>query len=270
MSTIATQIISKLKEANRPLVVGVSGGSASGKSTYSHQINLELQELGCNVTVINQDDFAIGRHFKNKHTSPYKWDDPDNYRLSDCAATISSLKRGKATTFMAYTLEAHEPILSKTLKSYALSHKPYVIIVEGIFAWYGTLAPIIDYKIYLDADFYRRFVLRLNRNVYESKHTDVDTVIRQYFTHVARAQFDLLDPLKNSADVIIGRDIPLPQVTSDSTPKESVRYMHRDESLGIGLSGELQQHLVVTIDGLLLFNLPINKESALLISGWKT
>lgn len=204
---IVTKIISKLNTSTSGVItVGIAGGSGSGKSFTSKKIGNLLKKNRIDVAIINQDDFSIGKNFKGKHTSKYKWDDPDNYRIDECVIALKKLIDGESVDILAYTLKDHMPSAQKTVE-FKNNNLRRVIIIEGIFAWYGKLESLVDYKIFLDVDFFRRFILRLNRNVNEIKNTDFNTVVSQYFGSVARADIDIISPMKHSADKVIKRKV---------------------------------------------------------------
>ncbi len=191
---------SKTRLVPTPFTMAISGGSGGGKSFVAFQIKDYLKQQGYEVLVVAQDDFAIGRGFKNKNTSRYRWDDPENYRMQECISVINDLKNLKEVSFMAYDLINHEPSTAKRIEF--KTDLPKIIIFEGILAWYGALEGLADYKLFIEVDFYKRFVLRLFRNVLSIKNIDIDTMIKQYFTHVKQAHFELIEKLKLGADCL--------------------------------------------------------------------
>jgi len=270
MNTIATDIITKACSKKGPFVVGICGGSASGKSTISESIKNNLVNKGAEVIVINQDDFSIGKDFEDKDISPYKWDDPKNYRIDECISIINNIINNKQSNFLAYTLEAHKPTIQKTIQPFTDSDLPKIIIIEGIFAWYAKLYKMVDFKIYLELNFYDRFILRLNRNVFENKVTDIDTVINQYFTHVAKAQKDFLEPMRLQADFVINRKIILPNpilVNDTQVLIKNLKFLCSDDRLSIGITEDIKPIMAIKINGRELL-MPISVNNSKLLNNW--
>lgn len=264
MNTIITKITSRLKLKDT-VVVGIAGGSGSGKSHYSAQLEAELNELNIPCVLINQDDFAIGRGFKKKKSSRYKWDDPENHRLDECIDVISKVSQGKSVSYDAYSLLTHEPSERKTIEPIKSVKK--VIILEGILAWYGQLDKLVDLKIYIDVNFFVRFILRANRNVNIVKNSDLDVVIQQFFTHVMYADTDILLPMSTSADITLHPDIDLTSIvktglTSSDPCPEGLRTLYSDKNSKIQLYHTVNDPVIrIEIDGKQLFDQIISVES---------
>ena len=248
MSTNITQITNRIQENKKDTtVVGLAGGSASGKSFLSDQLCSWGTENGFEVVVLHQDDFALGRVWKNKNTSEYRWDDPENYRLDEAYGVLSDFLTGKSTPFNAYDLEAHEPHTVKTLEWLHTSIKDTrrLVIVEGLFAWRAPFDTIIDIKVFLDVNFWHRYVLRLQRNVIDAKVADFQKVTEQYFTFVAQAYVDLLEPEKASADIVIENKIDVGNIQGieKTTHVSCTRNVYSDDTIAICVD----ENSVVTI-----------------------
>ena len=213
------------------------GGSASGKSYMSNQLGVWANAHGYNVTTLHQDDFAIGKLWQKKHSSPYRWDDPDNYRLDEAYNVLARFLKDEKLPFLAYNLKAHKPTEKKTLSwHYAnQSTDKRLVIVEGLFAWRAPFDKIIDFRVFLDVNFWYRYVLRLQRNVVDEKVADFQKVTKQYFSFVALAHSELFEPEKAKADLVIENKINLndiaPQQLAD---KPSItRKIFQDDNISI-------------------------------------
>jgi uridine kinase len=209
------KIISEIDK--NPFVIGIAGGTGSGKSFYAEKLKIALVKKGHEVLLIKQDDFAIGRHFKNKLISKYKYDDPENYRIDELINIIKQLKSDKAVNFLAYDLKNHEPTEQKTIQF--VSKKPKIIIIEGIYAWYGNLKRNIDYKIFIDVDINTRFILRANRNVNELKINNFELVTKMFWTNAYYAHRDFVEPMSRSANLIMKPKINLHSILVASFAK---------------------------------------------------
>lgn len=265
-------ILEKLKDTN-PLVVGIGGASASGKSHLAAELQDTLRTDQIAVTVVNQDDFSIGKNFAGKHTSRYRWDDPEYYRLDECRCAIEALKAGYEFPFTAYNLIDHDavdPVILGPLPA----GKKNVIILEGIFAWYPPLDKIVDFKIFTSANFFKRFILRANRNVNQIKNTDFNTVVRQYFSHVMYAEQDLIAPMAAAADITAPLEINVATVvdTSDARVLASayrgaqVVYKDAEVTLLVFRAGRQRVRMLVMIEGSTIFDETLTPENVQLLS----
>lgn len=263
MNQIA-QLIQNLPTNDDVLAVGICGGSGSGKSFIADKLNSVLTQAGHEVITINQDDFSIGRGFANKHISPYRWDDPENYRIDECHQVVKLLKAGGQCQFKAYNLIDHEPTTTKTLSFDDKSVKK-TLILEGILAWYGPLASEIDFRLFVELGFYERFTLRLFRNIYKIKNADADTVIQQFFTHVSLAHIEIIENLKTSADHIWQQSIDLMLATEakilNQKPSMNLRVLYSTPSLEVSVGQPDLPWLAVHIDSNLVFSQRISKEN---------
>ena len=217
MSMSITKITSFLQDIKKDTtVIGLAGGSASGKSFLSDQLSTWGKNNGYDVVVLHQDDFALGRQWRARHSSRYRWDDPENYRLNEAYDVLNDLLHGKVTTFLAYDLDAHEPHLQKTL-AWQYADAPSgrrLVIIEGLFAWRRPFDILVDVKVFLEVNFWHRYVLRLQRNAVEMDVADFQKVTEQYFTFVADAHGDLLEPEKVNADIVIENAIDIGMIPS--------------------------------------------------------
>ena len=238
-----TQITKRIQgNENDTVIVGLAGGSASGKSFLSDQLCLWGIKNGFDVVVLHQDDFALGRVWKGKGTSEYRWDDPENYRLNEAYSVLANFLAGKTASFKAYDLEAHEPHAVKTLEWLYSNVKDArkLVIVEGLFAWRAPFDKLIDIKVYLDVNFWHRYVLRLQRNIIDLKVADFQKVTEQYFTFVAKAYIDLLAPEKVTADIIIENKIDIGEIQGAKNklhPKLD-RDIYSDDKVSIYIDNE--------------------------------
>lgn len=244
-------------------------GSGSGKSYLSEELKESLVTQGFDVLVINQDDFCLGKKFENRHNSKYKWDDPANYRLDECLETLNKLRKGKSATYMAYDLIDHEPAKLKTIKP-NISSKQRVIILEGILAWYGALNNHVDYKVYLEANFYKRFVLRAYRNVIEIGNVDLNKTIKQFFSHVSLAEVDILANLKDKTDDLIEQNLPLDSLIEHESKNagrpSGALTLYNEGGLDIfTYDKNKDKYICIAIQGKQLFNEKLTKDNVELL-----
>ncbi|MEO5691223.1 MAG: hypothetical protein ABIQ64_03490 [Candidatus Saccharimonadales bacterium] len=227
-------------------VVALAGGSASGKSYLGGMLLDWGLEHGYDTVILHQDDFAIGRKWAGKDSSPYRWDDPENYRLKEAYDVLEKFLHGKTLDFLAYTLEKHEPHEKKEL-AWSYSRRPLgrqLVIIEGLFSWQEPFDTIVDLKVFLEVNIWHRYVLRLQRNVHEIGVVNFQKVTEQYFTFVTRAHFGLLEPAKESADLLFTNIIDLAKLKvargKRVVPYEYVMYFDDDIKIGLDRKGYIQ------------------------------
>lgn len=250
MNTHITQIINKVKQSDKKTyVIGIAGGSASGKSWLSDLLCKELRNCDFDCVIMHQDDFAIGKGFKDKHTSLYKWDDPANFRLDEAYSVAESVLIGQKASFLAYTLRSHMPTQSTQIGFKGLASQKKVLIIEGLFAWSQGFEKLVNEKIFMQANFFHSFVLRLNRNITEQKVADFETVVNQYFTHVAKAYLDLCLPMKRTADLVIKNDVnpsmlEAPKKLTYQGPMPESKMVYHDNTMIIRLANHEADYLI--------------------------
>lgn len=183
----------------RPLVLGVAGGSGSGKTTVVDRI---LEEVGRDrISVLRHD--AYYRDLSHLHIEERRRTNLDHPRAFDdelFAAHIDALaaERPVRTPTYDYTTYARLPTTVR------VEPRP-VVLVEGILIFAeASLRERMDIKVYVDAEADLRLVRRLRRDMAE-RGRDVTTVLAQYETSVRPMHLEFVEPSKRWADVIIPR-----------------------------------------------------------------
>jgi uridine kinase len=180
-----------------PVVIGVAGGSGSGKTTVVRRI---VESLGPDsVTVLEHDRYYRDRNdLRFEERVALNYDHPDSLETDLLVRHVRDLKAGNAVDVPQYDftrfvrLEATEAITARK-----------AIIVEGILIFTdAALRDLMDVKVFVDADADTRFIRRLRRDVAERGRT-MDTVIDQYLGTVKPMHFDFVEPSKRYADLII-------------------------------------------------------------------
>ncbi|KAJ1670950.1 Uridine kinase, partial [Coemansia sp. RSA 25] len=204
-----------LKSAGRPpwyapdgrnlpaYVVGIAGGSASGKTSVARRI-VESMNVPW-VVILSMDSFyrrltpeESKRAFENNHD----FDHPSSYDFESALRALSDLKQGKAVRIPQYDFSTHSPS-SETQYLYGAS----VIIFEGIFALYDpAILRMIDVKIFVDTDSDICLARRIKRDVAE-RGRDPLGVLQQYDRFVKPAYDGFVRPTMSNADVIIPRGL---------------------------------------------------------------
>jgi uridine kinase len=179
-----------------PLLIGVVGGSGSGKTTVARAI---YEFLGMNAAFIDMDAYYKDlSHLTLEKRRQVNFDHPDSFDTGLMADHLSRLRLGESILKPTYDFAAH------TRAAAVVEVGPRdVILVDGILLFVDQrLRELFDIKIFVDVDDDVRFIRRLQRDVAERGRT-VDDVIRQYLTTVRPMHLEFVEPSKRWADVIL-------------------------------------------------------------------
>jgi uridine kinase len=185
-----------LKRAT-PLVIGIAGGSGSGKTTVA---NVILSRVGASHIAY----LAHDAYYKNLDNLPLaqrtiiNFDHPNSLDTDLLIQHVRQLKEWTPIDLPIYDFKTH----SRTLETRRIDPQP-VILVEGILIFAEVeLRQLFDVKIYVDTDADIRFIRRLQRDIEERGRT-TQSVIRQYMATVRPMHLEFVEPSKRYADVII-------------------------------------------------------------------
>lgn len=180
-----------------PLVIGIAGGSGSGKTTVAQEI---LQRVGPDRIAFLQHD----AYYKDLSGLPpiqraeVNFDHPNSLETELLIQHIEQLKRGQPVELPIYDFSTH----SRTAQTFTVQPRG-VILVEGILIFAeASLRRIFDVKIFVDTDSDIRFIRRLQRDLSERGRT-TESVIKQYMATVRPMHMEFVEPSKRYADVII-------------------------------------------------------------------
>ena len=180
-----------------PLVIGIAGGSGSGKTTVAQEI---LQRVGRDRIAFLQHD----SYYKDLSRLPptqradVNFDHPNSLETELLIEHVASLRDGNAVEVPIYDFSIH----SRTDRTFTVQpHR--VILVEGILIFTeARLRKMFDVKIFVDTDSDIRFIRRLERDITERGRT-TESVIKQYQLTVRPMHLEFVEPSKRYADVII-------------------------------------------------------------------
>ena len=179
------------------LVIGIAGGSGSGKTTVAQEI---LQRVGPDRIAFLQHD----SYYKDLSGLPpaqkaeVNFDHPNSLETELLIQHIASLRDGKPVEVPIYDFSTH----SRTSQTFKVQSRR-VILVEGILIFTeASLREMFDVKIFVDTDSDIRFIRRLERDLAERGRT-TESVIKQYQSTVRPMHMEFVEPSKRYADVII-------------------------------------------------------------------
>ncbi len=180
-----------------PLIIGIAGGSGSGKTTVAQAI---LQRVGHERISFLQHD----AYYKDLSRLPpvqraeFNFDHPNSLDTELLIRNIQQLKNGQPAEIPIYDFSTH----SRTDRTYIIEPRP-VILIEGILIFTeASLRELFDVKIYVDTDPDIRFIRRLKRDIAE-RGRSTESVIKQYLATVRPMHLEFVEPSKRYADVII-------------------------------------------------------------------
>ena len=179
------------------LVIGIAGGSGSGKTTVAQGI---LRRVGADrIAYLQHDSYykdlsglAPAQH------ADINFDHPNSLETDLLIQHIASLRDGKPVEVPIYDFSTD----SRTGKTFTVQPRP-VILVEGILIFTEPdLRKVFDIKIFVDTDPDLRFIRRLERDIHE-RGRSTESVIKQYLHTVRPMHLEFVEPSKRYADIII-------------------------------------------------------------------
>jgi uridine kinase len=180
-----------------PVVIGVAGGSGSGKTTVVRRI---VESLGPDqVVVLEHDRYYRDRNdLRFEERAALNYDHPDALETDLLVRHVRDLKAGQPVAVPEYDFTRH------ARRTATHTYDPRrAIIVEGILIFSdAALRELMDVKLFVDADADTRFIRRLQRDVAERGRT-MESVIEQYLGTVKPMHFEFVEPTKRYADLII-------------------------------------------------------------------
>ena len=180
-----------------PLLIGLAGGSGSGKTTITNAI---VGKVGAeHITVVPHDAYYRDlSHLPFEQRRIFNFDHPDSLETDLLVQHLRHLKQGAPIPLPVYDFTTY----TRTERTTRIEPHP-VIIVEGILIFAEPeLRQLFDMKLYVDTDADLRFIRRLERDVAERGRTH-ESVIRQYLATVRPMHLDFVEPSKRYADIII-------------------------------------------------------------------
>ncbi len=179
------------------LIIGIAGGTGSGKTTVVTQIINELPET--EVAVISQDAYYTDlSHLSYEERANVNFDHPRAIDFDLMASHLRQLRNGEPIRQPVYSFEEHN-----RTGEYVLTYPRKVIIVEGILILtHPEIREMFDIKIFVHADSDERLIRRLKRDINE-RGRDLEEVLDRYQNTLKPMHDQLIEPTKEFADIII-------------------------------------------------------------------
>lgn len=178
------------------IIIGVAGGTGSGKSTFTNRIK---KEFGNQIAVVYHDNY-----YKSRDGIPFEerkkinYDHPDALETDLLVEHIKMLKAGQPVDCPVYDYSQH----NRSKETTRIEPRE-VILIEGILVLQDdTLRDLLDIKIYVEADADERIMRRAIRDMKE-RGRDLEGIFEQYVTTVKPMHYLYVEPTKALADIVI-------------------------------------------------------------------
>jgi len=182
-----------------PVVIGIAGGSGSGKTTVLQHI---IREFGADpIAVLDHDAYYQDlSHLSPEERTQFNFDHPDALETDLMREHLDALIEGEAVEKPVYDFTTH----TRRGETETVEPRP-VIIIEGILVLAESLLEEqMDIKIYVDAADDIRLMRRIRRDIQE-RDRSIEGILRQYERTVRPMHLEFVEPSKRKADIIIPR-----------------------------------------------------------------
>lgn len=187
-----------MQNNKQPIVIGIAGGSGSGKTTIAHEIYERLHQND-HMLILTQDSYYKNNDkLSMEERQKINYDHPDAFDMPLLTEQLKQLMNRQSIEMPVYNFTAH------TRSKETIHIEPAdIIILEGILVLSDKqLRDLMSIKIFVDTDDDIRFIRRLERDTQERGRT-MDSVITQYLATVKPMYHQFLEPTKRYADIIV-------------------------------------------------------------------
>ena len=180
---------------DKPRLIGICGGSGSGKTTIVNKIS----EIISDFVFIAQDNYYKSAEFiSNVNITAHNFDHPDAFDTDLLYTQLKTLKQNRPIDMPRYDFVRHRR-MEETVR--ILPKK--LILFEGIMIFFEKrIRDLIDLKLFVETPDDIRFIRRLTRDINERGRT-VESVVQQYLEMVRPGHYQFIEPTKEYADLII-------------------------------------------------------------------
>lgn len=182
---------------DRPFIIGITGGSASGKTLFLQSLMAQFKEN--DICLLSQDNYYRPKNEQTKdHNGIENFDLPGAIDDEAFAKDVENLRNGKMVTRLEYTFNNSDKIPA------TLTFEPRkILVVEGIFVFhFPEVANLLDLKVFIDAQDKIKLKRRIKRDN-EERGYDLQDVMYRWKYHVKPTFEEYIRPHKRTCDIVI-------------------------------------------------------------------
>jgi len=183
----------------KPLIIGVAGGTGSGKSTVARNVASALGEAS--VAFLDMDAYYLDHaHLPFEQRKLVNWDHPNAFDWDLLVRHLTDLSEGRPIDKPVYDFHAH--VRSQTVVQIPPAD---VIVIDGILLFVDSrVRDLCDVKVFVDADADIRLIRRIRRDMVK-RGRPLAEILDQYLSTVQPMHLEFVEPSKRYADVIVPR-----------------------------------------------------------------
>ena len=183
----------------KPLIIGIAGGSGSGKSTVARKVAESLD--GASAAFLDMDAYYRNfAHLPMEERRRVNWDHPDAFDHELLAQQLARLIEGEAIEKPVYDFVTH----SRSARTERVEPAD-VIVIDGILLFVDEqVRNLCDVKVFVDTDADIRLIRRIRRDM-NKRGRPLETILEQYLSTVQPMHLQFVEPSKRYADVIVPR-----------------------------------------------------------------
>lgn len=185
----------------KPFLIGITGGSGSGKSTFIRRLREQFTED--QLCIVSMDDYYLPRdqQVEDQHGEK-NFDLPKSFDKKAFRKDLQKLLSGETVVKEEYTFN------NAGAKPKTLTFRPApVIILEGLFVFhYKKIAPLFDLRIFINAKENLKVIRRIHRDQVERGYP-IDDVLYKYQYHVLPSYERYIQPYKEDADIVVNNNL---------------------------------------------------------------
>lgn len=184
----------------KPFVIGICGGSGSGKTSFIRQLRQAFTEE--QLCIVSQDDYYLPREQQHRDKNgEFNFDLPKSFDKKKFRADVERLVAGETVTIEEYTF--NNPGATPKM----LTFKPApILVVEGLFVFhFKKVAPLLDLKIFINTKENLKVIRRIHRDQVERGYP-IEDVLYKYQHHVLPSFERYILPYKEEADMVINNN----------------------------------------------------------------
>ena len=191
-----------------PLIIGIAGGSGSGKTTIAQALADEIGAQQC-THILHDSYYRDLSHLAMPEREEVNYDHPDSLETELLVEHLHALMHGAIVDVPRYDFAVH----NRCAETASVEPKP-VILIEGVLALAEpTLREVMNLKIFVDTASDLRFMRRLERDINERGRT-LESVYEQYLATVRPMHMEFVEPSKAHADLVIPEGYNIGAVTT--------------------------------------------------------